>query len=349
MKIFKDLFIDMISMESLLRAWDEFKKGKGAKLDVQIFELYLEDNLFRLHRDLIHKRYKHGEYTGFYILDPKVRRIHKAQVRDRIVHHLIFQALNPIFEPTFIPDSYSARINRGTHRGVKRLAMVARKVNQTNGRCFVLKCDIKKSFPSIDHQILLNIIDQRIKDPDAMWLIKKVVTSFLSEFSKPGQPKGAPIGNLTSQLFANIYMNELDQFMKHDLGVKYYLRYTDDFLIVHHDRDYLVALKEKISNFLDTKLKLTLHPNKVTIRKYREGIDFLGYVTLPKTTVLRTRVKRRIFKKLKERTEQFKDGKITEQTLIQSFNSYLGVLGHANSYRLEQELRNRFWEWLKES
>lgn len=348
MKIFRNLFADMVSMESLLMAWDGFKKGKRNKIDVQIFEQRLEDNLFRLHRDLFHKQYQHGDYTAFYIRDPKIRRVHKAEVRDRIVHHMIFQTLNPIFEPTFIPDSYSARVKRGAHRGTKRLSVLARKVEQTNGKCFVLKCDIKKFFHTLDHEILFNIISKRIKDPDVLWLLRIIIESFSSEFCEYGEPKGVPIGNLTSQLFANIYMNEFDQWIKHNLGIKYYVRYTDDFLIVHHDKDYLIKLKVKIEDFLSRKLKLRLHPGKVTIRKYRQGIDFLGYVSLPKARVLRTTVKRRIFKKLKERIQQFKSGKVSEKTLMQSFNSYLGVLSHANSHKLEQSLRHKFWEWFKE-
>lgn len=348
MKTYKNIFEKMVSVESLLNAWDEFKKGgKRKKRDVQVFELRLEDNLFRLHRDLKNKRYKHGQYVGFYIRDPKVRHIHKAEVRDRVVHHALFKYINPIFEPTFIADSYSARIGKGTHKGVERLSTFAQKVFQTHGRCFILKCDIRKFFPTIDHELLLAIINRRIKDPNTMWLIKIILGSFSSEFSGKGL-KGAPIGNLTSQLFANIYMNELDQFIKHGLKVKYYIRYTDDFVIVHQDRDYLLGLQDKIASFLDTELKLSLHPDKLEIRKYRQGVDFLGYVNLPKARVLRTKVRRRLFRKIKQHVEEFRAGKITEETLLRSFDSYLGVLSHADSHELEQELRHKFWEWIKE-
>lgn len=347
MKIYKNLFKDMISMESLLDAWDEFKKEKRNKLDVQEFEFRLEDNLFQLHRDLRNKKYRHGEYKGFYIRDPKVRRIHKAEVRDRIVHHIIFRQLNPIFEPTFISDSFSCRKEKGTHKAVKRLEVFARKVYQTFGRCFVLKCDIKKFFPTLKHKILLNIIGQRIKDENALWLLKIVIESFVSEFSDDKDLKGAPIGNLTSQLFANIYMNELDQFVKHTLKIKYYIRYTDDFVIIHQDKNHLLKIKNEVADFIESKLKLSLHPEKVSIRKYRQGIDFLGYVTLPKARVLRTKVRHRIFKKLRQKVEQFKTGKIREETLLRSIDSYLGVLGHANSYKLERDLRQRLWQWLK--
>jgi RNA-directed DNA polymerase len=348
MKIYKNIFPEMISMESLLNAWDEFKKGKRSKADVQEFELHLEDNLFRLHRDLKNKKYKHGSYAGFYIRDPKVRRIHKAEVQDRVVHHVIFQHLNPVFESSFIADSYSCRKDKGTHKGVKRLGVFARKVYQTHGCCFVLKCDIRKFFFTIDHKILIDIIARRIKDPDVLWFIKMIVDSFSSEFSEDNSLKGIPIGNLTSQLFANIYMNEFDQFIKHDLRVAYYARYTDDFVIVHHDKDYLLDIKNKIADFLESNLKLSLHPGKVEIRKYRQGVDFLGYVTLPKARMLRTKVRRRIFKKLHTYARQFKDGKITEEALLRSFDSYLGVLSHADSHRLKQELRQKVWEWVKE-
>ena len=335
-------------MENLLIAWDKFKKGKREKTDVQIFERHLEDNLFRLHQDLIHKKYKHNKYIGFYVRDPKVRHIHKALVQDRIVHQVIFQCLGPIFEETFIFDSYSARIKKGTHRAVNRLKIFTRKIDQTYGHCFVLKCDVKKFFFSLDHQILLEIISQRIKDPDILQLIKIILKSFLSELSTKREPKGTPIGNLTSQLFANIYLNELDQFIKHKLKIKYYIRYTDDFVIIHQDKEYLLNIKNQISDFLKNKLKLSLHPNKVEIRKYKQEIDFLGYITLPRSRMLRTKLKRRIFKKLKQRTEQFKNNEIKEETLMESFNSYLGVLGHADSYQLEQKLRHGLWEWLKE-
>ncbi|MFC1757101.1 reverse transcriptase/maturase family protein [Patescibacteria group bacterium] len=278
----------------------------------------------------------------------KVRHIHKAEVRDRVVHHLIFQCLNPIFEQSFIADSYSCQKEKGTHKAIKRFQVFTRKVEQTYGRCFVLKCDVKKFFSTLDHQILLNIVSKRVKDDDVLWLFKIIINSFSSEFDpEVNGKKGTPIGNLTSQLFANIYMNEFDQFVKHKLKIKYYVRYTDDFVIVHHDKNYLINIKTEISDFLEKKLKLSLHPDKVELRKYHQGIDFLGYVTLPKARVLRTKTKNRIFKKLNLRAQQFKEEKIKEESVLQSFNSYLGVLSHGNTYELEQKLRHKLWEWLK--
>ncbi|MFH2013528.1 MAG: reverse transcriptase domain-containing protein [Patescibacteria group bacterium] len=349
MKIYKKIFNEAVSIGNLLNAWDKFKKGKRQKSDVQMFERNLEDNLFQLHQDLISKKYRHDEYIGFYIRDPKERHIHKATVRDRVVHHAIFQCLNPIFEPTFIFTSYSCRKNKGAHKAVKQLQILARKVQQTYGQCFVLKCDIKKFFPTIDHKILINIIAQRIKDNDMLWLLKTNIESFSSEFSSQNDgAKGTPIGNLTSQLFINIYMNEMDQYIKNNLRVKHYIRYTDDFVVIHYDKNYLLKTKNEIDKFLNEKLKLSLHPNKVEICKYHKGIDFLGYITLPKARLLRTKTKRRIFRKLRQKVKQFKNNEINEESLIQSFNSYLGVLKHANSHKLEQKLRHKLWEWLNE-
>lgn len=346
MKVYRNLFEKIVSKENLLEAWDDFKKGKRNKSDVQLFERHLGDNLFQLHRDLIHKRYKHDEYVDFYVRDPKVRHIHKATVRDRVVHHAIFRILNPIFESTFIDDSYSCRKQKGTHRGVKQLGIYARKVLQTKGKCHALKCDIRQFFPSIDHHVLLEIIGRKIKDRDVLYLVKTIIESFAFDADEKGL-KGAPIGNLTSQMFANIYMNEFDQFVKHTLKVKYYLRYTDDFVILHHDDKYLTLLKGKIADFLKTYLDLSLHPHKVQIRKFRHGIDYLGYISLPYACIPRVKVRKRIFRKLRMRVRQFKGEQISEDSLMRSFDSYMGFLVHADSYRLREKLHQRFWEWIK--
>lgn len=157
-----------------------------------------------------------------------------------------------------------------------------------------------------------------------------------------------PIGNLTSQLFANIYLNEFDYFIKHQLKTKNYLRYTDDFVIVENDQSKLIELLPKIENYLNNSLKLEIHPNKVSIRKYSQGIDFLGYVILPNCIKMRAKTKNRIFKKLKERVSEYKFGDISQYTLEQSLNSYLGTLLHANSFKVQEKLKNNFWFWLSE-
>lgn len=179
MKIYKDIFSQMISLENLFSAWDVFKSDKRNKPDVQIFEWGLEKHLFQLHRELRSKTYKHGPYSGFYIQDPKQRHIHKATVRDRVLHHAVFSVLNPIFEPTFISTSFSCRIGYGTHRGVDVLRQMVRGVSQNGTKpCFILKCDIRKFFDSVDHQVLMAIIKKRVGDSDALWLLEKIVSGY---------------------------------------------------------------------------------------------------------------------------------------------------------------------------
>lgn len=321
---------DIISIENLFQAWNEFKKGKRNKKDIQAFERHLEDNLFKLHRSLKKKTYKHGNYEEFYVHDPKRRHIHKASVSDRVVHHLLYKFLYELWDKTFIYDSYSCRLEKGTHKGVKRLFKLVRKVNRNYKRnCWALKCDIKKFFAAVDHKILFRLLSKKISDKDILWLLKEIIDSFHSEL---GEGKGIPLGNLTSQVFANIYLNELDQFVKHELKVKHYLRYADDFVILSERKDRLEAFVPKISEFLEIKLRLSLHPNKIILRKYTWGIDFLGYIVLPYVILPRSKTKRRMFRKLKEKRDA--------PNFNQSLQSYLGYLKHSNSYELTQRLRN---------
>jgi len=324
-------YLDLISIENLFQAWSEFKKGKRKRLDVQIFERNLEDNLFTLHQKLRDKTYRHGNYHSFYVQDPKQRHIHKASVVDRIVHHLLYKYLYELFDKDFIYDSYSCRLNKGTHKAVLRLKKFTRKVskNYTN-TCWGLKLDVKKFFASVDHNILLDLLEKKVNNKDILWLLNQVIESFHVEKSC-----GIPLGNLTSQIFANIYMNELDQFIKHTLKVKYYIRYADDFLILSKNRDELCEYINILVYYLKIRLKLKLHPKKIIIRKFDWGIDFLGYIVLPHYILPRTKTKRRIFKKVKE--------KINSENFDQSVQSYLGYLYHANSFKVIESLKNEIW------
>lgn len=349
MKIYKNVFEKIISLENLFLAWDKFRSDKQKKRDVCEFEWRLEKNIFQLHRDLVNKRYKHEAYTSFYINDQKQRHIHKATIRDRMFHHAVFSVLNPIFEPTFIAHSFSCRIDKGTHKGIKTLDIITKKVSRnTRKPCFALKCDIRKFFQTVDHTILTILLAKRVKDSDAMRILKEIIESFKSEYSTLFEAKGLPIGNLTSQLFANIYFNEFDQFIKHSLKIKNYIRYTDDFVIVSDNKSFLENLIEPIRKFLQDRLALELHPRKVIIRKLHWGVDFLGYVVLPHYRLLRTRTKQRIFRKLHKRVSEYKNGIITKRALEQSLQSYLGVLSHADTYKFGNELKNQFWFWLHE-
>lgn len=340
MKTFNNLYGLIISPASLLLSWDRFKKGKRKKKDVALFEYHLEQNLLELHRDLKDKTYRHKPYFGFYISDPKVRHIHKATVRDRVVHHALFKLLNPLFEPTFIHDSFSCRIGKGNHVGMKRLEVMTRKVSKNYTRpCYVLKCDIKKFFDSVDHEILLELLFRKITDLDVRWLLREIVASFSMSESLFEQ-KGLPIGNLTSQLFANVYMNEFDQFMKRKMKLRYYARYTDDFVIVADSSEYLQTLLPDIKQFLDIQLQLQLHPDKVSIRTLKSGIDFLGYVIRPHHRLVRTKTRRRMERKFAEKVRAYKAGEITDEQLNSSLQSFLGVHSHADAYKVKQQLKN---------
>lgn len=330
------IFDEISSLENLFSAWREFSRGKKKKLDVLEFKLNLEDNLFGLHYELQDGAYRHSHYTSFNISDPKPRRIHKACVRDRVLHHAIFRVLYPIFDKGFIFDSYSCRLGKGTHRAVNRLERFCRQLSQNNTRnIFALKCDIKKFFDSVDQNVLLELIGRKIQDKDALRLIEITVKSFEKS---PG--KGLPLGNVTSQLFANIYLNELDQFTKHNLRIKYYLRYCDDFVILSADENYLAGCVSEISYFSSQKLKLSLHSDKVVIRKYHQGIDFLGYVVLPNHRVLRTKTKNRILKKIKINRENFKNGLISKRHFYHSLQSYLGILTHCEGHKIKKEIKS---------
>ena len=260
-------------------------------------------------------------YKSFYISDPKLRHIHKAEVVDRVLHHAIVKIIEPIFEKSFIFDSYSNRKNKGTHRAIKRFKNFAWKLSQNNTKnVWVLKCDIKKFFENVNHNILISLIERKISDSQVIKLISKIVYSF-----KNKNQKGIPLGNLTSQLFSNIYLSELDQFIKRKLKIKYYIRYTDDFVILSRNNKNFCALISKISEFLEIKLDLQIHPQKVMIKKWRQGIDFLGYVDFPYHNILRTTTKNRILKRIK-------------YSNYQSIQSYLGILKHCRSHGIKRKI-----------
>lgn len=282
-------FDDIISLENLLLAWQEFIAGKKQRLDVQQFGRCLMENLISLHGDLASKNYRHGGYQAFNISDPKPRSIHKASVRDRVLHHAVYRVLYPFFDNVFIHDSYSCRDNKGTHKALEQFKKFCFKVSRNNTQtCWVLKCDIRKFFASVDQNILIGILSTYIPDQDMMWLLKEIISSF--KFTQTG--KGLPLGNLTSQLLVNIYMHEFDYYAKHQLKAKYYIRYADDFVFLSTDKEWLEQLIPKIAQFLGEVLALELHPNKVYIQSLASGVDFLGWVNFPDHRVLRDQPQR---------------------------------------------------------
>jgi len=319
-KRFSHIYHNIICLENLLISWQEFLRGKRKRKDVDQFSIHLIDNIFSLHQELSNKTYNHGQYKAFKINDPKPRDIHKAKVKDRLIHHAIYRILYPYFDQRFIFDSYSCRMNKGTHRAINRFRTYGQKVSSNNSQtAWILKCDIRKFFANIDHKILKDILGCYIDDVDTLWLFEKVIDSF---HTNKEMDIGLPLGNLTSQLFINIYMNEFDQYLKQVLKVKYYIRYADDFVILHKNKQYLINLLPYISKFLGTRLKLLLHPDKVFIKPLNLGIDFLGWVHFPHHRVLRTSTKRRMFNKLKNNHSSA------------TITSYQGLLKHGNTYKI---------------
>ncbi|OHA20220.1 MAG: hypothetical protein A2836_02875 [Candidatus Taylorbacteria bacterium RIFCSPHIGHO2_01_FULL_45_63] len=320
---FAHTYNDIISIENLLGAWQEFIKGKRKKKDVQEFQLRLMDNIFSLHQELKDKTYQHEPYKHFKISDPKPRDIHKASVRDRLLHRALYRKLYPFFDRVFATDSYSCRLQKGTHKAVETFRRYFFRVSKNNTKTvWVLKCDIKKFFANIDHFLLYQILDKYIPNKDILWLIQNIVESFCST----NKGIGLPLGNLTSQLLVNIYMNEFDQYVKHNLKIKYYIRYADDFVILSGDKKELKVVLRYIVRYLHEKLKLELHPDKVFIQTVASGVDFLGWVNFPKHRVLRTSTKRRMIKRINENP--------TPQSII----SYIGLLKHGNAYGLQNKI-----------
>ncbi|HVV38725.1 MAG TPA: reverse transcriptase/maturase family protein [Candidatus Paceibacterota bacterium] len=247
-------------------------------------------------------------------------------------HHALYRKLYPFFGRTFIADSYSCRVGKGTHKAFTQFFAYARKRGRNHTRTvWVLKCDIKKFFASIDQGILIQILQKYIPDQDILWLLGQVIGSFSVRSNLAGGKVGLPLGNLTSQLLVNIYMNEFDQFVKHTLKAKYYIRYADDFVLLS---DYKKELQETVPYmelFLKEQLKLTLHQDKTFIKTFASGVDFLGWVHFPTHRVLRTSTKRRMFKRLQESKGQER----AEATR----NSYLGLLSQGNAKLLSQKIR----------
>ena len=317
------IFEEIISLENLFVAWQEFKRGKEKKHDVQVFSLNVEDYLFALHADLKSGSYKHGDYTAFVVCDPKRRDIHKASVRDRVLHHAIHRIIEPIFDRVFVFDSYSSRKNKGTHAANRRFRALAWKLSRNNTRrVWVLKADIRKFFDSVNHRILIGLLEKRLEDPRLFALLEEIIRSY-----RGGEGMGIPLGNLTSQLFSNVILDPFDQYVKRTLRFKYYIRYADDFVILSTNKNELELLIPFLETFLKQELQLDLHPRKLSIQPWHRGIDFLGYVSFPHHSVLRTKTKQRMLKRLDTGLSEF------------AFQSYLGILRHCCGDNLRKTLK----------
>ena len=305
---------EIISVENLVEAWREFEGGKRGRADIQQFERHLMSNILALNGRLAARTYQHSGYEAFAVSDPKPRCIHKASVSDRVLHRAVYRLLYPDFDRTFVADSFSCRVGKGTHRALDRFRALAREVSRNHTRtCWVLKCDIRKFFASVNHGVLLGLLRERIVDEDIMRLFVEIIGSF---------SPGLPLGNLTSQLFANVYLNPLDHFVKHRLKPQGYVRYADDFVLLSDCRDCLELHIEPIRAFLRERLLLDLHPDKLFLKSVASGVDFLGWVHFPDHRVLREATKRRMFRRTDEHP--------TQETLA----SYSGMLEHGNAHHV---------------
>ena len=321
---FTHSYADIISIENLLMAWREFSRGKGMKSDVANFSLNCMAHIIQLHTDLASGSYQHGPYESFSINDTKPRSIHKASVRDRLLHRALYRILYPSFDRTFIADSFSCREGKGTHKALNRFRSFAYEVSKNHTQtCWVLKCDIKKFFASIHHERLNTLLSKRIADERILGLCSNVIESFHT-----APKRGLPLGNLTSQLFANVYLDPFDQWMKHTKKTHHYLRYADDFAILSFDREELTALIDPIRDFLSSTLALSIHEDKVSVKTFTSGVDFLGWVHFPDHRVLRSVTKRRMFTRLAQTSKE------------ESLQSYLGLLSHGNTQKISHCIRH---------
>ncbi len=325
-KLFAYSYQDIISLPNLLDAWKDFVRGKRGRKDVQEFAFDFMGNIIALHNDLTQKIYRHSPYEAFNIADPKQRNIHKASVRDRELHRALYRMLYPFFDRTFIADSYSCRQGKGTHKALEQFRSFAYRASEGHTKTvWVLQCDIRKFFASIDQSILSRMLEEYIPDRDILWLISEILRSFHT--TKEGI--GLPLGNLTSQLFVNIYMNTFDQFMKHRCKAHYYIRYADDFVILSSDKQWLQGLLPMMQEFLWSHLRLVMHPDKIFLRTVASGVDFLGWVHFLDHRVLRTITKKRMMRRIAE-----------NQGNNSVLQSYLGLLQHGNTEILQQTVES---------
>lgn len=274
----------------MYKCWRLFRRGKIASREIIEFEYFLEDNLRRLEADLAAQRYRHGGYRQFEVIDSKRRIIKVAAVRDRVVHRLIYEYLKPIFDKMFIYDVWSCRKGKGLIAAVKRSQEFFRR--HLTG--YVWRSDIRKFFDNINKEILLNLIKRKVTDGHALGVIKEIIFSLPAQYEMESKARGIPIGNLTSQIFANIYLNEFDRFVKHDLKVKRYLRYGDDFIILADNGAELNGIRLKAKEFLNKRLRLEVNDRHDIIIKTNRGLKFLGAIVYPWDCRLNRRNRRRL-------------------------------------------------------
>lgn len=327
MKTFNNLYEQIYDFENLYNAYLKARRGKRDMPEVISFEHNLEENLIEIQNELIWQTFKTGHYRKFYVHEPKKRLAAALPFKDRVVQHAIISVIEPIFENRFIHHSYACRVGKGTHKGADVAQAWLRNEKAAHGAVYVLKADVSKYFASIDQGILIEILGRKITCYKTMQLIKGITLSW---------PHGLPIGNLTSQLLANVYLHELDVYCKQELKLKRYMRYMDDFIVVHHCKDFLHKTLRKIELFLSKELELKLN-NKTQIFRVGAGnegraLDFLGYRIWLTHRKIRKDSSKRMKKKLKRYSKLYSEGRIDFKIVNQSVISWVAHSKHANSY-----------------
>jgi retron-type reverse transcriptase len=343
MKRYGYLWAKVVDFQNLLSAARQAQRGKRFRENVLRFNYNLEIELAQLQHQLLTKTYQPGKYKTFRVKEPKARLISAAPYRDRVVHHALCNVIMPIFEQTFIHDSYANRTGFGTHRALKRFTHFARSSR------YVLQCDICKYFPSVDHELLKTCLRCKIKCPDTLWLVDTIIDGSNEQEPVieyfPGdnlitpleRRRGLPIGNLTSQFFANIYLNGFDHFIKEQLKAQKYLRYVDDFALFSDDRGFLVDAKATIEEFLTT-LRLKIHPIKSQLFETRLGATFVGFRVLQDHTRIKAANLHRARYRLRRLKKEYATGRITFERLTQSIQSWGAHLKHADTWHLRQDI-----------
>lgn len=330
--IFMELYPKIYNLSNLILAFKKARKGKTKRDYIVDFEKNLIKNLLELQKELKNETYKPKPLKTFILRDPKTRKISKSAFRDRIIHHALIQIIEPIFDKTFIYDSCANRKGRGNLFAIKRFDYFKRKITKNWSRsAYCLKADIKHYFQEVNHDILTDILKRKIKDSKVIELILKITENHEQD------NKGMPLGNLTSQFFANVYLNDLDYFVKHKLKAKYYIRYVDDFVILHNSKEQLDLWKEQINNFLREELKLELHPEKSKIILLLRGIDFVGFRIFYYYKLLR----KRNIRKIKVKIEQYEKGIINMEQLLESYQGWQAYARWANTHKLRNEILNK--------
>ena len=330
-KTIRNKFNKYLTYEKLLEAHKKSRKGKGYRKEIILFNLKQEEYILWLLEKLKSKTYKHGGYTEFYVTEPKLRKIEKSRYIDRIVHRwVVDNFLDPAFVPQFISSSYACLKNKGMHRAALYVQNKMQHCKRIWKEYYILKMDVAKYFDNINKNILLNILKRKIKDKDLLWLIKEILYAQKRE-------KDLEIGNYTSQMFANIYLNEVDQYIKHKLKVKYYCRYLDDSVIIVKTKKEAKEILEKILNFLKENLELELN-KKTQIFKSKQGVNFCGYKINEYRMKIRDKGKRKLKKKIKHLKHKIKEGKTTSKEAKKYLAGHIGYIKYANVNNLLEKL-----------